>query len=69
MRIVNKIKQLNIGANILLVKREAGENPARSRRCNRGALLNCHRNFWKVNKAVILKSEDLPIFLSHLTLR
>lgn len=45
------------------VKREAGERPARSRRCNKGVIfrfvpLGIRLGRW--NMAMSLKSEDLP---------
>ncbi len=51
------------------VKREAGERPARSRRCERGVLLPpqrkggaCHWEYpGRRSRMMILKSEDLPV--------
>ena len=50
---------------MLLVKREAGENPARTRRCNVGASF---QNVTGVSRegeieALIAKSEDLPVMM------
>ena len=52
----------------ILVKREAGENPARSRRCNGEMLRLCHyKCVWniqvngKVWSVIEPESEDLPV--------
>lgn len=48
-----------------MVKREAGVSPARTRRCNVGVLLHlCHwRKLGRRSKALITKSEDLPMMV------
>ncbi len=46
-----------------LVKREVGENPTRSRRCNRGVLAICHWETGKAVRVMILEPEYLPVFL------
>ena len=45
-----------------LVKRETGESPVRTRRCNKGVLFICTTGKpGRWNKAVILEPEDLPV--------
>jgi len=44
------------------VKRETGENPARTRRCDEGALFfYVTGKLGRRNKVLIAKSEDLPM--------
>jgi hypothetical protein len=44
------------------VKREAGANPARSRRCERGVLTIRHWETGKAVRTMTLEPEDLPVF-------
>jgi hypothetical protein len=50
---------------MLLLKREAGENPARTRRCNAGALFQYVTGKSREDemKVMIAKSEDLPVMM------
>jgi hypothetical protein len=62
-----KIGTLNVDSKF---KRESGENPERSRHCNRGVIMNCH---WpmagKTMMTLILEPGDLPILTTLLYLR
>lgn len=51
------------------VKREAGANPARSRRCERIVHARCHWETGKVARAMTLEPEDLPVLSHQSTLR
>jgi len=44
--------------------REAGENPVRYRRCNRGILPRGHWETGKAGRVMMLEPEDLPEWLS-----
>ena len=49
----------------LLMKREAGESPARTRRCNAGILFQnvTGKSREDETKVMIAKSEDLPVMM------
>lgn len=49
----------------LLMKREAGESPARTRRCNAGILFQdvTGKGREDETKVMIAKSEDLPVMM------
>ena len=50
---------------MVLVKREAGESPARTRRCNVGAAFQdvTGKSREDETKVMIAKSEDLPVMM------